>query len=500
MAKSYRPWAPTQSFLLPPSPLEWLEEGHLAYFVLDVVTSSLDLEAIERAIQAKDWRGERPYAPTMMVALLIYAYSVGVFSSRKVARSTYEDVAFRVLGGGQHPHFTTINQFRLDHRAALAELFVQVLRLCQKAGLVKLGHVSFDGSKVQANASKHKAMSYKRMQEEEKKLAAEVEALLKRADEADRQEDDRYGVGKAGEDLPAELRRREGRLSRIRDAKAALEREAAQGRAEALRELAEGMRNKAADETVPAKKRNEATTRAIRSEQRAGELTSDDDDNDDDSSGSAGADDLPRHRVPVYPDGTPKPNAQRNFTDPDSRIMLTNGTVVQAYNAQIAVDAQAQVIVAAEVTNQAPDPEHLAPMLDRVIEHCGRAPDVGTADNGYLSQAGLEASAQRGMDAYISLGRDLDKAAETPDGELSLAKQLRHAMAIKLRTDEGKRIYARRKTIVEPPFGQIKQARGFRRFSFRGLINVRHEWSFVALTHNLLKLFRSGWMAPQQAA
>src|SRR5204863_5774760 len=174
MAKSYRPWAPTQSFLLPPSPLEWLEEGHLAYFVLDVVTTTLDLGAIERAIQGKDWRGERPYAPTMMVALLIYGYSVGVFSSRRMARSTYEDVAFRVLAGGEHPHFTTINQFRLEHREALAGLFIQVLRLCRRAGLVKLGHVSFDGSKVQANASKHKAMSYARMLEEEQRLEAEV--------------------------------------------------------------------------------------------------------------------------------------------------------------------------------------------------------------------------------------------------------------------------------------------------------------------------------------
>lgn len=496
MAKSYRPWAPTQSFLLPPSPLEWLEEGHLAYFVLDVVTESLDLRAIERAIQAKDWRGERPYAPTMMVALLIYAYSVGVFSSRKMARATYEDVGFRVLAGGEHPHFTTINQFRLEHRAALAELFVQVLRLCRKAGLVKLGHVSFDGSKVAANASKHKAMSYQRMQEEEKKLSVEVDGLLKRAEETDQQEDDRYGVGTAADDLPAELRRRQDRLSRIREAKAALEREAAQARAEALRGLAEGMRTKADDETVPLKKRREAAARATHSDQQARAL---DDDDDDGPSGSTGADDLPRHRVPVLPDGTPKPNAQRNFTDPDSRIMMMNGAFAQAYNAQIAVDDVAQVIVAIAVTNQAPDPEHLAPMLDRVIENCDQAPHVVTADNGFLSQTGLEACARRGVNAYVSLGRELDQAAQAIGNDLSPAKQLRHAMAVKLSSEEGKRIYARRKAIVEPPLGQIKEARGFRRFSFRGLSNVRHEWSFVALTHNLLKLFRSGCTVPQPA-
>jgi transposase len=499
MAKGYRPWAPTQSFLLPPSPLEWLEEGHLAYFVLDVVTGSLDLTAIERVIQAKDWRGERPYAPTMMVALLVYAYSVGVFSSRRMARATYEDVAFRVLAGGEHPHFTTINQFRLEHRAALADLFVQVLRLCRKAGLVKLGHVSFDGSKVLANASKHKAMSYQRMQEEEKRLAAEVEALLKRGEETDRQEDERYGEGNTAEDLPAELRRREDRLTRIREAKAALEREAAQARAEALRQLAEGMREKSRDESVPPKKRREAATRASHCEEQARELDDDDDDDDGDPSGTAVTDDLPRHRVPVEPDGTPKPKAQRNFTDPDSRIMMKDGAVVQAYNAQIAVDAQAQVIVAVAVTNQPPDQEHLVPMLDRVIDNCGSAPAVVTADNGFLSKGAIEACVHRGVDGYISVGRASDKAPRAGQGAPTLAQQARAAMAAKLRTDAGKAAYARRKVIVEPPFGQIKQARGFRRFSFRGLRNVRHEWNFVALTHNLLKLFRGGGLAAIQA-
>lgn len=499
MAKSYRPWAPTQSFLLPPSPLDWLAEGHLAYFVLEVVTTSVDLGDIERAIQGKDWRGERPYPPTMMVSLLIYAYCVGVFSSRKMARATYEDVPFRVLAGGEHPHFTTINQFRLEHRAALAKLFVQVLRLCRKAGLVKLGHVSFDGSKVQAKASKHKAMSYQRMQEDERKLAAEVEALLKRADETDRREDETHGVGKAVEDLPAELQRRETRLQRIREAKAALEQEAAQARAETLRALAQGQREKANDESVDASERKAAATRAAQSEKQARELSGDDDDNDG-SPGTGGVDDLPRHRVPARPDGTPEPTAQRNFTDPDSRIMMKDGAVVQAYNAQIAVDAQAQVIVAAAVTNQPPDQEHLIPMLDRVIENCGRAPDVATADNGYLSKAAMDACASRGVDAYISVGRDVDKVAQPTEGSPTPAKLARQAMATKLRSDAGKAIYARRKAIVEPPFGQIKQAQGFRRFSFCGLTNVRHEWSFLALTHNLLKLFRSGWTATGQAA
>jgi transposase len=487
MAKSYRPWAPTQSFLLPPSPLEWLEEGHLAYFVLDVVTATLDLGAIERAVQAKDWRGERPYSPTMMVALLIYAYCVGVFSSRKMARSTYEDVAFRVLAGGEHPHFTTINQFRLEHREALAGLFIQVLRLCRKAGLVKLGHVSFDGSKVHANASKHKAMSYSRMQEEERRLAAEVEALLKRAEETDRQEDERYGVGAAAEDLPAELRRREERLKRIREAKAALEHEAAQARGEALLELAKGMRNKAGDESVPPKKRKEAAARAARSEAEARQLL--DDDDDDPAGGATTPDDLPRHRVAAEPDGTPKPRAQRNFTDPDSCIMMKDGAVVQAYNAQVAVDSEAQIILAVAVTNQPPDAEHLAPMLDRVIQNCDQAPQVVTADNGYLSKANIEECARCGVDAYISVGKDVQNVVSR--GGLSAAMHAHATMAAKLSTDAGKATYARRKAIVEAPFGQIKQARGFRRFSFVGLEKVRCEWSFVALTHNLLKLFRT---------
>src|SRR5436190_12589467 len=268
MPKSYRPWTPTQSFLLPPSPMEWLDEGHLAYFVLDVVPM-LDLSGIERAVQAKDARGERPYAPVMMTALLIYAYCVGVFSSRKMARATHEDVAFRVIAGGGHPHFTTINQFRLEHREALAALFVQVLRLCRKAGLVKLGHVSFDGTKVQANASKHKAMSYARMLEEEQRLEAEVKALLARADETDRQEDQMYGVGAAPEDLPKELQRRETRLNRIREAKAALEQEAAQARLELLKEQASAQRNRVGDETLGAAERGRAAYRVATAEEKA---------------------------------------------------------------------------------------------------------------------------------------------------------------------------------------------------------------------------------------
>jgi transposase len=484
--KSYRPWSPSQAFLFPPSPLEWLPEGHLAYFVLEVA-QTLDLSAIEEAIQEKDGRGERPYPPAMMVALLVYGYSVGVFSSRRLWRATYEDVAFRVLAGGEHPHFTTVNEFRLVHREALGKLFVQALRLCQKAGLVKLGHVAFDGTKVKANASKHKAMSYKRMVEEERRLAAEVEALLAKADATDRREDEQYGVGQAPEDLPEELQRRESRLSRIREAKAALEKEAREARAEELLEQARSERKRAADESVEAAERKRAATRAEKAEEKARELGGKDSDDGPGGGGTTG--DLPHHRVPAEIDGSPKPKAQRNFSDPDSRIMVKGGEFLQGYNAQAAVDAESQIIVAAAVTNQPPDQEHLAPMLGQVVANCGQAPAVASADNGYFSRENAEACAAQGVDAYIAVGRDAAKTPP-PSESLSPTKQARATMAAKLKTAAGKAIYARRKCIVEPAFGQIKQARGFRRFSFRGLEKVRAEWAFVCATHNLLKLFR----------
>ncbi|MGH8704192.1 MAG: IS1182 family transposase [Burkholderiales bacterium] len=488
-AKSYRPWNPYQSYLLPPSPLEWLPEDHLAYFLVEVV-QSLDLSAIERVMQSKDPRGERPYAPRMMVALLLYGYCVGLFSSRKIARATYSDVAFRVIAGENHPHFTTVNQFRLDHHEALAGTFVQVLRLCQKAGLVKLGHVSLDGTKMQANASKHKAMSYQRMQEQEVRLKAEVEAMLTRADAIDRAEDERYGIGQEASDLPAELRRREARREKIQQAKAALEEEAARARAEELRAQAQALRKKAADESVDPAERKRAATRATQSEEKAQKL--DPHDEDDPPSASGTAADLPHHRVPTTPEGTPAPTAQRNFTDPESRIMKNNNGYLQGYNAHIAVDAESQVIVADAVTNQAPDPEHLAPMLDRILDNCGRAPDVATADSGFFSAANVDACERRGIDAFIAVSRknETDPAA-TNLAEPTSAQQAKQRMRDKLQTETGKSTYARRKAIVEPAFGQIKEARGFRRFLLRGIAKVRAEWRLVCTTHNLLKLFRA---------
>ena len=378
VTKEYRPWTPQQAFLLPPSPMDWLPEGHLAYFVLELV-GDLDLSAIEDAIQSKDARGVRPYSPRMMTALLLYAYCTGVFSSRRIERATYQDVAFRVLAGGEHPHFTTVNSFRLEHRNALSALFVQVLRLCTRAGLKTVGHVSLDGTKVQANASKHKAMSYGRMKDEEKRLAAEIEALLFRAEQTDQREDEQYGQDKRAEDLPDEFQRRDARLRRIREAKAALEKEAAETRATEMRELAAGQRHKA-DLAIDATERKRAATRASVSEKRADELSPRNDDDDDASGGNATLA-LPEHRVPATPQGEPTDKAQRNFTDPDSRIMVRNGEFLQGYNAQAAV-SESQVIVAHALTNQPPDQEHLVPMLERVREHCGQLPAVLTADAG----------------------------------------------------------------------------------------------------------------------
>ena len=480
--KQYRPWRPEQPFLLPPSPMEWLPQGHLAYFILEVV-AELNLGGLEEKIQRKDWRGTRPYSPRMMTALLLYGYAAGVFSSRKIERSTYEDVALRVLAGGEHPHFTTINEFRREHGPELSALFVQVLQLCRRAGLRTVGHVSLDGTKVGANASKHKAMSYGRMKDEEKPLLGEVEQLLASADQVDAEEDAWYGRGQRPEDLPEELRRRDTRLTKIHEARLALEKEAAEARAAELLEKAAGQRKKAETSTDPVE-RKRAATRASQSEQQAAELTGHDDD-DVGSSPTA----LPKHRVPSTENGEPTSKAQRNFTDPDSRIMIRNGVFMQAYNAQ-AVVSESQLIVAHGVTNQPPDQHNLIPMMERVRDNCGRLPDVLSADAGFTSEDNIRYCESNQLDAYIAVGRKDD---DTRLGRLPMtsARQARWDMREKLKTALGRELYARRKTIVEPVFGQIKCAMRFARFSLRGLGKVGSEWGIVCICHNLLKLFRS---------
>jgi transposase len=489
VTKQYRPWAPDQAYLLPPSPTEWLPEGHLAYFVLEVV-QELEINSIEGAIQEKDPRGERPYSPRMMTALILYAYCAGVFSSRKIERATYEDVALRVIAGGAHPHFTSVNRFRLEHRKALSGLFVQVLKLCARAGLKTVGHVAVDGSKVQANASKHKAMSYGRMKEDEKRLQAEIEALLRRAEEVDAAEDAAHGADMRGDEIPEELRRRETRLQRIRAAKAELEKEAAEARAAELRENAEGLRKTADDDTATPRQRRLATTLAAKAENEAKKLSRSKDDDDDASGG--GTSQLSLHRVSATREGKPKDTAQRNFTDADSRIMHRNGAFLQAYNAQAAV-SEDQIVLAHAVTNHPVDMNQLVPMLERVAENCGQRAAVMTADTGYLSEANITYCARNGIDAYIALRRtDAEKLTQVPASAPLVAHWDMHQ---KVSSPRGKRIYALRKILVEPVFGQIKAAMGFRRFSLRGLGKVETEWGIVCLCHNLLKLFRARRLA-----
>jgi transposase len=485
-SKTYRPWSPGQIFLLPPCPRDWLPEGHLVYFLLDVI-AALDLTAIESKVQAKDPRGARPYSPGMMVGLLIYGYCTGIRSSRKLERAIHEDVAFRVLAGGNLPDHTRISEFRRVHKAEFAGLFLQVLRLCQEAGLVKLGHIAIDGTKIQGNASKHKAMSHERMVEMERRLNQEIEELLAQAEQVDAEEDGRFGPGKQEEDLPAELRRREQRLERILEAKAALEAEALRSRAEELRDQAKRARETAAtheDGTV----RKRSAKRAETLEEKARDL-----DGQDGGSEAKPADELPRHKVRAQTDGTPDGKAQRNFTDPDSRIMETGGTFLQGYNCQAAVDDAHQIIVAADLTNQSPDNGNLVPMLEQVRRNCGRSAATATADSGYWGPTVPEQCDALGCEAFIATERrkHWDRNPTETQGPPPDDADAREAMRWKLRTPEGQEIYSRRKVVVEPVFGQIKEARGIRRFLLRGLDASYAEWQLICLTHNLLKMFRN---------
>ena len=460
--KTFKPYDPDQLFLLPPALRDWLPEGHLALFVSDVVDHALDLAPILAAYESADGRGQPPYHPALMVKLLVYAYCTGKPSSRKIEKATYEEVPYRVLAANQHPDHDTLAAFREQHLLALAALFAQVLALCRQAGLVQLGHVALDGTKVLANASKHKAMSYSRMPEAGQRLQQEIVALLAEAQRVDTAEDAQYGQGRRGDELPAELARRESRLAKIRAAKAALEAAARAAAAEAA-----------------------ATAQAKLAErERKAETTGR----------------KPSGPSPTVPDptqATPQPKAQRNFTDPESRIMKDGATksFVQAYNAQAAVDGEAQIVVAAAVTQEANDKQQLVPMLTQVRANAGADPAVASADTGYFSEAAVTDPALAAIDLYIATDRQQHGKAppRRPDDGTAIG-----AMHAKLQSAAGHAVYALRKAIVEPVFGQIKGTRGFRRFSFRGLGKVRAEWLLICLTHNLLKLFRAGWR-PQAA-
>ena len=490
MSKSYQPWTQDQAYLLPPSLREWLPEDHLSWFILEVV-AQVDLSPIESALQSKDARGQRSYHPSMMVALLVYAYCTGIYSSRRIERACQEDVAFRVITGNAQPFFTTINEFRRVHREHIGALFVEVLKLCRRAGLVKLRHVAIDGTKVKANASKHKAMSYKRMLREERRLHEEVERLLAEADAADAAEDARHGEGVRGDELPAELRRRETRLERIQQAKAELEAEARRSRAAALREQAEGMEHSARSHPDPSMQRRLRTRAAQR---RASAEDFDPPEDDPPESPGGGGGELARKPTAARPDGRPSDDAQRNFTDPDSSIMMGTDGFIQAYNAQLAVDDAYQVIVSCGVTDQPPDNANLEPMLERVARNLGETPCHATADAGYWHPQ-VEAQAQAlGTTVWVATERVRHGEAGPAGnaGEPPAGLEPRARMRFRLNTPEGRALYARRKAVVEPVNGQIKQGRRFRQFSVRGLRAVDAEWTLISLCHNVLKLFTFG--------
>jgi len=433
MPKGYRSYLPDQDLLLPPSLREWLPEGHLVYFVSDVV-DQLDLSAIH-AVYGEEKRGQPPYDPRLMTKLLVYGYCTGVFSSRRIQKRLQEDIPFKVLAAGNEPDFRTISDFRKIHLAALQNLFEQVLELALESGTVKLGRVSLDGTKVKANASKHKAMSYGRMKEKQRQLREEVKELLAQAEAADEEEDRRHG-SKRGDELPEELRRRETRLAKIKLAKKVVEQRAREKAAAAGKDVQEVKKAKPSDKD------------------------------------------------------------QYNFTDPESRIMKGGDGFVQGYNAQAAVEPERGLIVGQLVTEAANDKEQLKPTVEAIEQQSGQRPPAVLADTGYCSDENLqylESSEQpeRRIEGYIATGKQKHDERRQPckRGPLPKGATRVDRMKRKLQTKVGKAIYAARKCVVEPVFGQIKQARGFRQFLLRGKTKVQGEWALVCLTHNILRLY-----------
>ena len=436
MGKGYRSYQPDQDLLLPPSLRDWLPESHLVYFVSDMV-DQLDLTKIHAAYE-NDLRGQPPYDPSLMTKLLVYGYCVGVFSSRKIQKRLQEDIPFRVLAAGNTPDFRTISEFRRIHLEALRGLFEQVLAMSLEAGAMKLGRVSLDGTKIKANASKHKAMSYGRMIEKEQQLKEEVKQLLEQAEAADAEEDERHGRDRRGDELPAELRRRTTRLEKIKEAKKVLEQRARDKAA------ADG---KSAEEVKKVK---------------------------------------------------PEDKDQYNFTDPESRIMMGADGIVQGFNAQAAVEPTMQMIVGQHVTQEANDKKQLAPMVEVMERQSGQRPAAILADNGYCSDKNLEFlesadQPQKKIEGFIATGKAKHGEHRLPAKPGPLPKDATRVdrMKKKLQTKAGKTVYAARKCVVEPVFGQIKQARGFRQFLLRGLKKVQGEWALLCMTHNILKFYRA---------
>jgi transposase len=424
MAKTFRAWEPEQRWLLPPAVEEFVPPGHLAHFVRELVREELDLSAILAVYD--DERGQPPYHPVMMTALLLYAYCQGVYASRRIAQACEQRLDFMAVTALEQPDFRTISDFRKRHLAALSGLFTQVLRLCAQAGLVKLGHVALDGTKIKANASKHKAMSYGRMKQAETALAAEVAGWLERAAAADAADDAALGADQRGDELPAWVHEKQQRLAKIRAAKAALEAEAA----------------------------------------------------------AAHGDDRPTDQPPP----APPEKAQRNFTDPESRIMKGPDGFVQAYNAQAAVDADSQIIVAQFVTPQATDALQFEPLVAQIKANTGRQATEVSADAGYCSEHNLRVAQRRHIRAYIATGRQRHGQASATNARPGPAGGLVAAMRQRLRRGGWRSRYRLRKGTVEPVFGITKHARGFRQFLLRGATKVAGEWSLVTTAHNLHKL------------
>jgi transposase len=432
MPKGYRAYLPEQDLLLPPSLRDWLPEGHLAYYVSDVV-DQLDLSTIH-AVYEEEMRGQPPYDPRMMTKVLVYGYCVGVFSSRRIQKRLQEDIGFKVLAAGNEPDFRTISDFRKIHLEALQGLFEQVLEMALESGAVKLGRVSLDGTKVKANASKHKAMSYGRMKEKQRQLREEVKQLLAQAEAADEEEDRRYG-NKRGDELPEELQRRETRLAKIKQAKKVVEQRA---------------REKAAAEGKSAEQVKKAE---------------------------------------------PDDKDQYNFTDPESRIMKGADGFVQGYNAQAAVEPEMGLIVGQLVTQAANDKEQLKPMVEAIEAQSGHRPEAILADSGYCSEENLKHlesadEPEKKIEGYIATGKQKHGEYRQPcrRGPLPKGATRVDRMRQKLQTKAGKAVYAARKCVVEPVFGQIKQAQGFRQFVLRGIHKVKGEWALVCLSHNIRRL------------
>ncbi len=445
MSKQFRPWKIDDVQLLPPSVQDYVPADHLSRLIVSLVRESLDLSEIVGSYPSG--LGQPPFDPRLMTGLLLHGYASGLYSSRRLARASVERADFMMIEAGDPPDFRTISEFRRRHLKALAGLFVQVLRLAEKAGLVKLGHVALDGTKIRANASKHKAMSYERMKKREAELKAEVDRWLEAAEAADRAEDRLYG-DRRGDEMPGWVADKRKRLARIRQAKAELEAEA--------RAAAEAEK----------KARAEAQDRRRAEGKTAGK---------------------PAAPPKMEPDG----KAQRNFSDPESRILKTKDGYIQGYNAQAAVDGAAQIIVAQTLTNSSSDQAQLVPLLEGIRSNLGRNPDEVSADAGYCSDANLRSVKRRRIEGYIATGRQKHGTRSATAKKASAPGSLIARMSTRLKRAGHRSRYRLRKQIVEPVFGQIKQARGFRQFLLRGIDKVRAEWALICTVHNLTKLARA---------